>query len=183
MSSSRLRRGIVVAAALAISLGSVRAALAFESARQQQPKVPSGEPVGGISCDAMEGQRLHTHQHLVILDRGVPVSIPPNVGQPVVRRCIYWVHTHTPDGIIHIEAPMDRSFTLGDFFNVWGQPLTRTKAADAHARKGQRLKVWVNDKPYTGDPRAIVLAPHTDIVIEAGPPFVKPPSFTNWGPL
>src|SRR5262245_47029737 len=183
MSSSRLRRGIVVAAALAISLGSVRAALAFESARQQQPKVPSGEPVGGISCDAMEGQRLHTHQHLVILDRGVPVPIPPNVGQPVVRRCIYWVHTHTPDGIIHIEAPMDRSFTLADFFRIWAQPLSRTAAATAHADKGTTLKVWLDGKPYTKDPGSIPLTAHADIVIEAGPPFPKPPRFTSWGPL
>ena len=182
MSASHLRHGVAVAVGVAVSLWSVNAAPGFAS-QQQQPKVPNGEPVGGISCDAMEGQRLHTHQHLVILDRGKPVPIPPNVGQPVGRRCIYWVHTHTPDGIIHIEAPMDRSFTLGDFFNVWGQPLFRRRAADAHAPKGRQLKIWVNDKPYTGDPRAIPLTPHADIVIEAGPPFVTPPRFTTWGPL
>jgi len=149
----------------------------------QEPKIASGEPVRGISCDAMEGQRLHTHQHLVILDRGKEVPIPPNVGQVPARQCLYWVHTHTPDGIIHIEAPLDRTFTLGDFFAIWGQPLTRSRAATAHAKKGASLRVWVNDKRYTGDPRAIPLTPHADIVIEAGPPFTKPPKFTNWGRL
>jgi len=147
---------------------------------QQVPVVPSGEPVGGISCDAMEGNRIHIHQHLVIFDHGHELTIPPNVGQPMMRRCIYWLHTHTPDGIIHVEAPLDRSFTLGDFFRVWGQPLTKTVAATARADKGTSLKVWVDGKPYAKDPATIPLAAHTDVVIEAGPPFPAPPRFTDW---
>jgi hypothetical protein len=150
---------------------------------RQQATAPAGEPVGGISCDAQEGQRIHIHQHLVIFDHGTQVDIPRNVGQPAARPCIYWLHTHTPDGIIHIEAPKDRSFTLSDFFLVWGQPLGRTIAASARAAKGTSLKVWVDGKPFTGDPRSIPLRSHTDIVIEAGPPFVPPPRFTAWGSL
>jgi hypothetical protein len=149
--------------------------------QQQVPSgAPAGETVGGISCDAMEGQRLHIHQHLLIFDHGKQVNIPPNVGQPAARRCIYWLHTHTPDGIIHIEAPSDRSFALGDFFSVWGQPLSRTAAASAHVAKGEALRVWVDGKPFAGDPRTIALKTHTDIVIEVGPPFVAPPAFTAW---
>jgi hypothetical protein len=148
-----------------------------------QAPVPQGETVGGISCDAQEGQRIHIHQHLVIFDHGKQVAIPKNVGQPAMRPCIYWLHTHTPDGIIHIEAPKDRSFTLADFFLVWGQPLGKTIAGPARVDKGGSMKVWVDGKPYAGDPRAIPLKPHTDIVIEVGPPFVPPPRFTNWGTL
>jgi len=122
-----------------------------------------GRPIAGISCDAMEGQRIHIHQHLVILNHGKPVDIPFDIGRPQTARCLYWVHTHTPDGIIHIEAPAERKFTLGDFFEIWGQPLTRLQAA--------------------GDPRKIVLASHTDITIMAGPPFAKPTLFTTWGTL
>jgi hypothetical protein len=93
------------------------------------------------------------------------------------------LHTHTPDGIIHIEAPRDRAFTLGDFFQIWGQPLSRIEAASAHAAKGTALRVWVNGKPYPGNPAAIRLDAHTDIVIEAGPPFPKPPRFASWNGL
>lgn len=142
-----------------------------------------GQTIDGISCDAQEGQRTHIHQHLVIFDHGKPVDIPPNVGQPAGRRCIYWLHTHTPDGIIHIEAPNDRSFTLGDFFKVWGQPISKTQAATAKGSAKLPLKVWVNGKPYSGDPAKIKLDAHTDIVIEAGPPFPPPPRFTTWGTL
>jgi hypothetical protein len=150
---------------------------------QGQATVPEGETIGGISCDAQEGQRIHIHQHLVILDRGKAVDIPPRVGQPSMKRCIYWLHTHTPDGIIHIEAPKDRSFTLGDFFLVWGQPLNRTAAASARVTKGESLRTWVNGKRFNGDPRSVPLVAHADIVIEVGPPFVKPPKFTTWGAL
>lgn len=149
----------------------------------QQAQAPAGETVGGISCDAQEGQRIHIHQHLVIFDHGKMVDIPRNVGQPAAKRCIYWLHTHTPDGIIHIEAPADRSFTLGDFFLVWGQPLGKTIAATARAAKGESMKVWVDGQPFAGDPRTIGLKIHTDVVIEIGPPFVPPPKYTTWGSL
>lgn len=142
-----------------------------------------GRPIAGISCDAQEGQRIHIHQHLLILDHGTPIPIPSNVGRPSTRPCLYWLHTHTPDGIIHIEAPEYRTFTLADFFAVWGQPLSRTVAASAHATRGNPLRVWVDGTRYTGDPRSIELREHTDIVIESGPPFPPPPHFTNWGPL
>jgi len=150
---------------------------------QQAQTTPVGETVGGISCDAQEGQRIHIHQHLVIFDHGKPVDIPRNVGQPAVKPCIYWLHTHTPDGIIHIEAPKDRSFTLSDFFLVWGQPLTKSGAASAHVAKGESMKVWIDGKPFAGNPRLIPLRPHTDVVIMVGPPFVTPPRFTAWGQL
>jgi hypothetical protein len=129
----------------------------------------------------MEGQRVHIHQHLVIFDHGKPLTVPDNVGRPMIRQCLYWLHTHTPDGVIHVESPTTRTFTLGDFFTIWGQPLTTTQASRAKADKGTKLKVWVDGKPYTGDPRQIPLTPHADIVVEAGPPFPAPPKFTAWG--
>src|SRR3954469_16580034 len=125
-----------------------------------------GRPVKGITCDAGEGQRIHIHQHLVIYDRGKAVDIPAFIGIPQVARCIYWLHTHTPDGIIHIEAPVDRSFTLGDFFAVWGQPLDRHRAAGAELRTCETMRVWVDGTVFTGDPATIRLASHTDVVIQ-----------------
>ena len=140
----------------------------------------AGRPVNGITCDAGEGQRIHIHQHLVIYDRGKLVDIPAYIGIPQAARCIYWLHTHTPDGFIHVEAPVDRSFTLGDFFAVWGQPLDRKRAAGAVVKKGDKMQVWVNGKLFTGDPSQVKLERHSDIVIQVGPPYAKPPRFTDW---
>jgi hypothetical protein len=157
----------------------IAAALPLASVRAQSVSA-AGLPIEGISCDAQEGQRIHIHQHLLILDHGKPVNIPPNVGQPAGKRCIYWLHTHTPDGIIHIEAPKDRAFTLGDFFKVWDEPLSKTEASSAKTAKGEKVKVYVDGKPFAGDPKSIKLATHTDIVIEVGPPFQAPPKFAAW---
>ena len=142
-----------------------------------------GQQINGISCDAQEGQRIHIHQHLAILDHGKVVTIPQYIGIPQASRCIYWLHTHTADGIIHIEAPKERSFTLGDFFAVWGQPLDRANVASARSRKSEGTRVWLNGALYSGDPAKIPLTAHADIVIQVGPPFTKPVPFTNWGLL
>ncbi len=142
-----------------------------------------GQPVNGISCDAQEGQRIHIHQHLAIFDHGKAVTVPQYIGIPQASRCIYWLHTHTPDGIIHVEAPKDRAFALGDFFAVWGQPLDRKHAAFASTKKRESMRVFLNGARYTGNPAQIPLTAHADIVIEVGPPFRKPTLFTNWGAL
>jgi hypothetical protein len=168
--------------AASAALAAVMAGTFHTSPPQRQSPLVTGSPINGISCDAMEGSRLHIHQHLVIFDKGKQISIPANVGQVPSRACLYWVHTHSPDGIIHIEAPRHRTFTLGDFFDIWGQPLSKKQAATARPKNGV-LKIWVNGKEYKGDPRQIPLTAHADIVIQSGPPFVTPPRFTTWNGL
>jgi hypothetical protein len=122
----------------------------------------------------------HIHQHLVILDHGKPVAIPPDVGRPIFTPCLYWLHTHTPDGIIHVESPNFRAFTLGDFFAIWDEPLTRANVAGAKPHAGEHVAVWVDGHAYDGDPRTIGLTQHLDVTIEVGPPYTKPAPFTNW---
>ena len=45
------------------------------------------------------------------------------------------MHTHASDGIIHMEAPKQMTFTLGEFFDIWGEKLS-TDAGRARARQG-----------------------------------------------
>lgn len=142
--------------------------------------IPQGETVAGIRCDKMEGTAYHIHAHLTINDHGRALAIPDSVGRPIFGQCFYWLHTHTPDGIIHIESPVVRSFTLGQFFAVWGEPLTRTRASDAKLHPGEKITVWLNGNRYAGDPRMIPLAQHTDITIDVGAPANKPAPFTAW---
>ena len=142
--------------------------------------VPQGEPVDGIPCDRAEGSLLHIHPHLTIADHGKPVTIPDDIGRPLVTACLYWLHTHTPDGIIHIESPRYRTFTLGEFFDIWAQPITKTGIAGAKLRKGERIVAWVQGRSYVGDLRRIELTQHLDIAIAVGPPYRKPAPFTLW---
>jgi hypothetical protein len=139
---------------------------------------PSGQPIDGIPCQSAEGVLFHTHQHLAIYDHGKPVEVPAGVGI-IPGKCLYWLHTHTPNGLIHVESFKYRDFTLGEFFDVWGESLTRTSVVSARVGRGQ-MRVYVGGHPYDGDPRKLLLAYHADFVIEAGPPYFKPKPFTSW---
>lgn len=134
-----------------------------------------GLPIGGVGCNATEGAVEHVHAHLQIFERGRAITIPQGIGIQEQEGCLYWIHTHSADGYIHIESPVLRTFTLGQFFDIWGRDLSWGKAAGAVAAGGSRLSIWVNGTAWHGsDPRAIVLRDHESIVIQAGPPFARP---------
>lgn len=159
------------------------AAFMVSAAVMAPAAVPTGATVDGVRCDPAEGVTLHIHAHLTILDHGKPVGVPEDVGRPLAGQCFYWLHTHTPDGIIHIESPSAREFTLGQFFDIWGQPLTTHDVAGAKTRPGETVKVYVDGRPYTGNPRTIEFAQNLDVAFVVGPPYAKPPPFTGWGNL
>ncbi|HTX60649.1 MAG TPA: hypothetical protein VMH02_13345 [Verrucomicrobiae bacterium] len=132
-------------------------------------------PIDGIPCQASEGAVLHIHAQLQLYERGKSVTVPEGVGISQLQGCLYWLHTHTSDGFIHIESPVQKSFTLGEFFDIWGQDLSWTKAASVRAPRGKRLAIWVDGRPWHGrDPNAIVLKDQETIVIQSGPPFAQP---------
>ena len=161
-------------------LVSLAAAAAMSWAGAAQAAPPAGQTVDGIRCDQMEGSVMHIHQHLEIRDHGKPVRVPEDVGRPFIGQCLYWLHTHTPDGIVHIEAPAFRTFTLGNFFDLWGEPLTTTNVAGAKTKKNEHVVTWLGGTRYDGDPRKLELTQHLEITIEVGPPYAKPAPFTAW---
>jgi hypothetical protein len=142
-----------------------------------------GLPIDGIGCNATEGAVEHIHARLQIFNRGRAVEIPQGIGIPQGAGCLYWVHTHSADGYIHIESPVRRDFTLGQFFDIWGPELSWTHAATAAAPHGAKLLIWVDGKSWYGsNPRNIVLRDHETIVIQSGPPLAKPAP-SDWSKL
>jgi hypothetical protein len=142
-----------------------------------------GLPIDGIHCDAAEGSVEHIHTQLQLFNRGHAISVPAQIGIPQTGTCLYWLHTHSEDGFIHIESPVKRPFTLGEFFDIWGPNLSWTEAGAVIAKHGGRLSIWVNGTPWHGhDPRAILLRDHETIVIQSGPPFAKP-AHADWSKL
>jgi hypothetical protein len=69
---------------------------------------------------------------------------------------------------------------LGQFFDIWGQPLNARNVAGAKPLPGEKIAVFVDGERYAGDPRKIEFAQHLDIAILIGPPYAKPPPFTRW---
>jgi hypothetical protein len=94
--------------------------------------------------------------------------------------CVYWLHAHANDGIIHVESPSTAdSFTLGEFFDIWGQPLSSTQVGPA---KGT-VTAFFNGKLYKGNPRNLPLGYHYQIQLDVGTPIVAPVNITSWGGL
>ena len=147
-----------------------------------------GATVDGVQCEAQEQVVYHIHAHLQVYVGGKPRALPASIGMvgPVAeqtpygpfygaQQCYYWLHTHASDGVIHIESPSVRIYTLGNFFDEWNQPLSRTQVA---GDKG-KVTAFVNDKQWTQDPRAIPLVPHASIQLDVGSPVV-PPHEISW---
>jgi hypothetical protein len=147
-----------------------------------------GATVDGIQCQASEQVAYHIHSHLTVYVDGVLRPLPAGIGivQPVAQQtpngpfygattCYYWLHVHAQDGVIHVESPSVHPYTLGQFFALWGQPLSATGIGSASGP----LTVFVDGRPYQGDPAAIALGSHEDIQIDVGNPVV-PPQKVTW---
>jgi hypothetical protein len=148
------------------------------------------EPVDGIKCGPTEQLAYHIHSHLAVYVDGKLRALPGGIGIPgsavqntsegpvaAGGQCIYWLHTHAPDGVIHVESPTRRVYTLGNFFDLWHQPLSGDQVAQA---KG-KVTAIVNKKPYKGNPRNIQLLPHAVIQLSVGSPAVPVQSFSWTG--
>jgi len=98
---------------------------------------------------------------------GRPVTVPANIGIDP-GHVFSPLHTHDTSGIIHVESPTESAFSLGQFFAVWGVPLSARRIGTLATTGGARLRTWVNGKPLAADPTRIVLAPHQEIVIAYG---------------
>jgi hypothetical protein len=127
----------------------------------------------GLHPLGAEGTVLHIHQHLDLYVNGKKVQLPALVGIND-NTYITEVHTHDTTGVIHVESPTQRTFTLGQLFGEWGVKLTQSCVG----RYCGHLTWWVNGVRRTGDPAGLTLKAHQEIVIAEGPaPRVVPKSY------
>lgn len=142
----------------------------------------------GIQADVGAVTVYHVHVHLSLFHDGKQIAVPKEIGilnlhvkngqgklEPITA--YYWLHTHDMSGIVHVESPLPPTqitFKLGDFFDIWGEPL-RTNDLAGWAGK---VTVFVDGKKFHGNPRNIVLRAHEQITLEVGSPIVSPPTYT-----
>jgi len=179
----RILAGAAVLAAIALVVVAVIAFTGGRTTAQKSPRAATGAMVDGIRCQASEQVAYHIHAHLAIYVSGSRQVVPAGIGIPgsqqVVNgfveggKCLYWLHTHDTTGIIHVESPAERVYTLGQFFDIWGRPLSGTQVGGATGH----VTVFVNGKRFAGDPRAIKLTPHAVIQLDVGK-VVLPQPFT-----
>ncbi len=191
--------GIITGVAVSSSGGKKQAAaatgpmgpegIALEEGTPLAPNTTAakGTTVQGVQCNSGEQVAYHIHTHLAVYVNGVLRPISPGIGTvaPVPQQtangvfdsassCYYWLHVHAQDGVIHVESPTNTTYTLGQFFAIWGQPLSKTRVGPATGN----LTVYVNGKAYTGDPTTIPLGSRENIQIDVGTPVA--PKAVDW---
>jgi hypothetical protein len=117
---------------------------------------------------AQEGTALHTHQHLDLYVDGRRLTVPGGIGIEEAQGFIAPLHTHDESGVIHVESPEVRTFTLGQFFAVWGVRLTPRCLGGYCATGAKRLWVFVDGDRLARDPRLLRLAEHQEILVAYG---------------
>jgi hypothetical protein len=158
----------------------------------------TGQTVDGIQCQTGEQTVVHVHTHLTIFVNGQARVIPYGIGIPGFQAeqtaqgpyvgtgsCFYWLHAHANDGIIHVESPSSTmQFTLGQWFALWGVPLSGTQVGSATGKvtafftsPGHATGI------YTGDPANLPLGDKYEIQLVVGTPIVAPYKVTNWANL
>jgi hypothetical protein len=124
----------------------------------------TGKTIDGIQCLGSEQLAFHDHAHLAVFVNGAQRTVPAFIGIKPDGSCLYWLHSHTPDGVIHMESPEQRTFTLGNYFDIWGQPLSATQVGPANGT----VTAFVDGKKVTGSPRDIKLGEHVNIQLDVG---------------
>lgn len=98
-----------------------------------------------LSCTTDEATTYHIHAHLSVVINDVVQSVPADIG--ITNDCMHPLHTHDIDGIIHVESPVERVFTVGDFFAVWGRVFTKDQIFDSVADATHNVIMTVNGQP------------------------------------
>ena len=135
--------------------------------------------IDGLRCSRIESRRFGVH--LEVFGRGLVVIVPAGIGvarpwrtvrpNVLIGRCSYAARTRTPIGVIEVAA--GARLTLGQFFDIWGQPLDARRLLGFRARGTERVRGYVDGSPWSGAVRAIPLRRHAAITLELGT-YVRP---------
>lgn len=137
------------------------------------PAVLSASAIGQWRCRQTPSPvygahvELFAQNHEVQVPGGIGIA-PPQRHKGVFvlgGRCGYPLQTVDPTGVVRIAARPGAAPTLGQLFTLWGQRLSPTRLTGF---SGQ-VQAFVGGRRWRGDPRAIPLSPHAQIVLELGP--------------
>ena len=165
--ASKSSRNKVTAIAAVIAV--IIVAGVYFSENQQSPTIV----IQGVRCDPTEAIDFHIHAHLDVIVDGKSVTVPAGIGiKP--NDCLYWLHTHNTSGIIHIEAPQETAFTLGQFIQVWDSTPSISPKFEEMMNGDKNFKVFVNGFEYKDGYDKIPITAHDEIVIVSGsvPPTI-----------
>ncbi|HEU0004135.1 MAG TPA: hypothetical protein VFQ36_24735 [Ktedonobacteraceae bacterium] len=156
-------------------------------AQAQQIVDPNYGPIDGVYCDANEQLAYHIHAHLTIYMNGQQVPLVANTGIAPVGvtsnanvTCLYWLHTHDATGVIHIESPTTKIYTLNQFFDVWERFSSSSSAFPTELSSSTGWVIYVNGKQVNTDFNHLQLQAHALITLAYNSPGIKPDTTYAW---
>ncbi|MDE1841744.1 MAG: hypothetical protein KGI09_07670 [Thaumarchaeota archaeon] len=155
---------------LIVIISAIVASIVIISYQLDNITTSSIQYVDSIGCDSMEYSIFHIHAHLDIFVNGQPITVPASIGIKD-NTCLYWLHTHKSDGIIHIESPKSRDFSLGEFLDIWKSTNTGLPSTN------ENPIIYVNGHVVTTSLKDILLNAHDEIVLVYGNPPSHIPQF------
>ena len=161
---------IIIPVIIAVAAAGIAGAILY------QP--PTAMAIGGIECNRSEQLTYHIHSGLDVFVNGVQQQVPSNIGILSSPSCLYWLHTHSEDGIIHVEAPETIEFTLGQFLDIW-QQTNSTGFFDSVS--DMPVTAYVDGQRFEGDYRTIPLESLRAIVLTYGTPPEDIPADHDFG--
>ena len=135
--------------------------------------VTSGEDrasiIDGVGCDKGQVDKFHANAHLDVLVGGRSFEVPSEIGI-INGTCKYWVHTQDASGIVHLDAPKDSQFTLGQLYDIW-------KATSTFPPAGTP-EIYVNGQKDPNGLNETAIMPNEEIAIIYGAkPLIVPSSY------
>lgn len=138
-----------------------------------------GLTVDGLRCrrhqalNDLAHVELFAANHVVVVPAGIGVAPPVRLrdGRIVSERCSYPLRTLEPTGLLLMGGP--RHYTLGELFDLWGEPLTASVMAGFHAGKLRRIAVFIDGVTWKGSPSEAPLSARSQVTVEVGP-YVPP---------
>ena len=76
--------------------------------------------------------------------------------------------------MIHIESPATKTYTLGDFFDIWGVKLSESQVGPATGK----VTAFYDGQVFTGSVRDIPLTATAQIQLDVGAPLIAPEKIT-----
>lgn len=150
-------------------------------AQAQQIVDANYQPIDGVYCSANEQLSYHIHAHLTIYVDGANVPLVANTGIAPIGvtssssvTCYYWMHTHDTTGVIHIESPTTKLYTLNQYLDIWEKFSSTSSPFPTQLSSPTGWTIYVNGKQVNTDFSHLQLTAHEVVTIAYNSPNIKP---------
>ncbi|MBI2578868.1 MAG: hypothetical protein HYW26_04100 [Candidatus Aenigmarchaeota archaeon] len=147
---SKLTRKILIVGGAFLLLSGLIYAFLVLSKGGGESRLADEEYILRTNLRTHSGVSMHIHPHLIIIANNENVNIPAEIG--IEGGIMRVIHTHDATGTIHLESPVPKDFTLGQFFFVWSRTSGEPKVFNSscilsYCNNGTKaVKMFVNGK-------------------------------------